>query len=111
MRISNKEREKMVDCATIYGLKGGILYRVNDGKRYAAPGSTGYRWLESEQVRDMHLEDNVDYRFYDKLLNDAVDTISKYGNYEWFVSDDPYIPDPSFMRVPEPEVEELPWAM
>ena len=93
------------------GCKGGILYRVNEGKRYAAPGSTGYRWLESEQVRDMHLEDNVDYRFYDKLLNDAVDTISKYGDYEWFVSDDPYIPDPSFMRVPEPEVEELPWAM
>ena len=93
------------------GCKGGILYRVNEGKRYAAPGSTGYRWLESEQVRDMHLEDNVDYRFYDKLLNDAVDTISKYGDYEWFVSDDPYIPAPSFMRVPEPEVEELPWAM
>ena len=93
------------------GCKGGILYRVNEGKRYAAPGSTGYRWLESEQVRDMHLEDNVDYRFYDKLLNDAVDTISKYGDYEWFVSDDPYIPDPSFMRVPEPEVEELPWAL
>lgn len=93
------------------GRKGGVLYRVNEGKRYAAPGSTGYRWLESEQVRDMHLEDNVDYRFYDKLLNDAVDTISKYGDYEWFVSDDPYIPDPSFMRVPEPEVEELPWAL
>ena len=93
------------------GCKGGILYRVSEGKKYAAAGSTGYRWLESEQVRDMHLEDNVDYGFYNKLLNDAVETISKYGDYEWFVSDDPYIPDPSFMRVPEPEVEELPWAI
>lgn len=92
------------------GAGGGVLYRVHEGKRYAAAGSTGYRWLESDMVRDMGLEDQIDYGFYDKLLNDAVDTISKYGDYEWFVSDDPYIPDPDFMKVPEPEVEELPWA-
>ena len=29
--------------------------------------------------------------YYDKLVDDAVETISKYGDFEWFVSDDPYI--------------------
>lgn len=92
------------------GCKGGVLYRVNDGKKYAASGSTGYRWLESDMVRDMKLEDNIDYGFYDKLLNDAVETISKYGDYEWFVSDDPYISkEKDFMYIPDDAPEELPW--
>lgn len=68
---------------------GGVLYRVNDGKYYAAPGSKGYRWLESEIVSGVN-EDAIDRSYYDKLVDDAVETISKYGDFEWFVSDDPY---------------------
>lgn len=76
------------------GKNAGVLYRVNDGKNYAASGTTGFRWLESEMVRDMHMEDYVDRSFYDKLANDAIETISAVGDYEWFVSDDPYDPAP-----------------
>ena len=76
------------------GKNAGILYRVNDGKNYAASGTTGFRWLESEMVRDMHMEDCVDRSFYDKLANDAIETISAVGDYEWFVSDDSYDPAP-----------------
>ena len=76
------------------GNNAGILYRVNDGKNYAAAGTTGFRWLESEMVKEMNMEDKIDRSFYDKLINDAIDTISEYGDYEWFVSDDPYIAPP-----------------
>ena len=68
---------------------GGVLYRINDGKNYAASGSSGYRWLESEMVRNDGREDQIDKSFYQKLADDAIDEISKYGDYEWFVSDDP----------------------
>ena len=68
---------------------GGVLYRINDGKNYAASGSSGYRWLESEMVRNDGREDQIDKSFYQKLADDAIEEISKYGDYEWFVSDDP----------------------
>lgn len=99
-------------CPILPGHNGGVLYRVNDGKKYAAPGSTGYRWLESEKVRLLEKEDCIDRSFYDKLVDDAVETISTYGDFEWFVSDDPYIPKPrldDFMNIPEDAPDELPW--
>ena len=76
------------------GNNAGILYRVNDGKNYAASGTTGFRWLESEMVKELGMEDKVDRSFYDKLANDAIDAIAAVGDYEWFVSDDPYDPPP-----------------
>lgn len=85
------------------GCGGGVLYRVNDGKNYAASGSTGFRWLESESVKAANMYDDIDRSFYQRLIDDAVDTISKYGDFEWFVSDDPYIckVTPGFMNIPE----------
>ena len=78
-------------CPIKPGCCGGVLYRVNDGKNYAAPGSTGFRWLESEVVKTLGKEDCIDRSFYDKLIDDAICDISKYGDFEWFVSDDNYI--------------------
>lgn len=82
-------------CPIKSGCNGGILYRVNEGKNYAAPGSSGYRWLESKTVERLKLEPSIDRSFYDALVNDAVDVISKYCDFEWFVSDDPYTKDMS----------------
>lgn len=103
-------------CPVKPGCGGGTLYRMNEGKYNAAPGSTGYRWLESEviakkvdgtttviddttgeskEIAKLELIDGndgiIDKNFYNKLVDDAVDTISKFGDYSWFVSDDPYI--------------------
>ena len=75
------------------GNNGGVLYRVCDGKNFAAAGSTGYRWLESEMVKELEKENCIDRSFYDELANKAIEAISEYGDYEWFVSDDPYIPE------------------
>lgn len=99
------------------GKGGGVLYRVNDNKRYAAPGSTGYRWLESEMVYSLNKRKDIDLSFYDTLVDNAIETISKYGDFEWFVSDDPYIlppfvggkVEPDFMHIPDDSPEEVPF--
>lgn len=81
-------------CPIKPGCHGGILYRKNEGNYYAAPGTKGYRWLESESVRTLGLESDIDTSYYNKLVDDAVDAISFYGDFEWFVSDDPYVGPP-----------------
>ncbi len=70
---------------------GGILYRYKDGKYFSVTGTKGYRWLESEVVKNLHLEDQIDLSYYDKLVDDARESIAFFGDFEWFVSDDPYI--------------------
>lgn len=65
---------------------GGLLVREKDGKYYAAVGTKGYRWLESEMVEQLNKQDDVDMAYFEALVNDAVDNISKYGDFEWFVS-------------------------
>ena len=89
------------------GTGGGVLCREQNGKYYAAANSTGYRWLESEMLGD-DIFNLVDDSFYIKMVNDRVNDISALGDFEWFVSDDPYLGD--FMNVPEYGPEEVPFA-
>ncbi|WP_407450053.1 DUF5906 domain-containing protein [Fibrobacter sp.] len=84
-------------CPIKPGCGGKELLRESkdkDGnvKYAAATGTKGYLWLEAEGVKLLNKEDDIDRSYYDKLVNDAVDTISSYGDFEWFVSDEPYIP-------------------
>lgn len=75
-------------CPIKPGYGGGVLYRKADDKYFAATGTKGYRWLESEAVKILGKEDVIDRSYYDKLVDNAVTDISKYGDFEWFVSDD-----------------------
>lgn len=100
-------------CPIKPGKGGGVLLREQNGNYYAATGTTGYRWLESEMVLAIKNEDIIDRSYYDSLVDDAVDTISKYGDAELFMSDEPYLveePLPDFMNIPEDAPEELPWV-
>jgi hypothetical protein len=81
-------------CPIKPGCNGGELLREakdKDGNvKYAsATGAKGYRWLEAEMVKELGKEDDIDKSYYDRLVDDAVDTISQYGDFELFVSDDP----------------------
>ena len=87
-------------CPVLPGSGGGNLLREGVDKqgnlKYSAAnggsnGSKGYRWMESEMVRELGKEADVDRRYYDDLVTKAAKEISKYGDFEWFVSDDPYI--------------------
>ena len=74
----------------------------------AATGTKGYHWLEAEVVKELGLEDKIDKSYYNKLVDDAVDSISKYGDFEWFTSNEPYI-SPDFINRPETDVVVLPF--
>ena len=102
--ISNEELVKKIEAGHDYhfigkvgqfcpikeGNGGGILLRGQNDKYYAATGTKGYRWKESEMVRTLGGESTIDRSYYDKLVDEAVETISQYGDFEWFVSDDKY---------------------
>lgn len=81
-------------CPIIPGKGGALLLReaglTDTGERkYASvTGAKDYRWLESEAVYSLHMEDDIDKAYFDKEVNEAVDEISKYGDFEWFAADD-----------------------
>lgn len=82
------------------GCGGGILLRQNTDKfgniKYdSAGGADGYRWMESEAIRGTDMEKNVDMTFYTSQVDAAIEEIAKYGDVEWFISDDPYVAEAS----------------
>lgn len=79
-------------CPIKPGCGGGLLMREKDGKYYSATGAKGYRWLEAEIVSSLGRTDDIDEGHFKEMADAAIDTIKKYGDYEWFVSDAPYIP-------------------
>lgn len=102
-------------CPIKSGCGGAVLYRKQGNKYDAATGSKGYRWLESAMVKELNKEGDIDKGYYQKLVDEAVESISQYGDFEWFVSDDPYVPAepkvnmPDFMNIPEDAPEEIPF--
>ena len=102
-------------CPIKPGCGGGILLREakdKDGnvKYDSATGADGYRWLESETVKTLNKESQIDRSYYNKLVDDAIDAIAEQGDYQWFVSNDPYFPPPYFNGSPlyHPSAEENP---
>jgi hypothetical protein len=73
-------------CPVGAGVGGGILYREKDGKYYSVTGTKGYRWMESETLRQRSWEHCIDKSYYMKMVDEAVKTISTYGDFEWFIS-------------------------
>lgn len=75
----------------ISGAGGGQLMRakLDDDENVigysAVEGTKGYRWFESEQIRTLGTYDIVDRSYYTKLVDAAIDTISKFGDAEWFI--------------------------
>ena len=72
-------------CPIKPGANGGVLLREKEGKYYAATGSKGYRWLEAEMVKSLRKEDDIDRSYYVAQVDDAVKTLSKYGDFEEFI--------------------------
>lgn len=72
-------------CPMVEGINAGILYRCQDDKYYAVTGTKGYRWMESEVVKKNNLVDKINIEYYQKLVDDAIDSINEYGDIEEFV--------------------------
>lgn len=73
-------------CPIKAGCGGGLLMReTKDGGYSFATGSKGFRWLESEMVKQLAKEDDIDHSYYSRLVDEAVKSISLYGDVEWFM--------------------------
>ncbi len=71
-------------------LKGGTLLRQEENGKFSAPsGSKGYLWLESEMVKTLGREEDIDRSYYERLAEKAKEEISRYGDFEWFTSEEP----------------------
>ena len=63
-------------------IKDGSLLLRYDGEKFAYPaGSKGYRWIESSDYKD----EEIDIRYYQSQVTDAIDSISQFGDYYSFV--------------------------
>lgn len=107
-------------CPMKGGIGGGLLLREiakdhRKDNRFASVtgtksknGKRVYRWMEAEMVKTLGLEDQIDRSYYNELVDEAIDTISQYGDFERFVSDEP-MEDMSWMNVPKTDKEEVPF--
>jgi len=74
-------------CPILIGKGGGQLLREKDGKFYSANGATGYYWMESDIVKTLGKEKDIDVSYFKKLVDKALSDISKFGDVEWFIAD------------------------
>ena len=99
-------------CPIIPGAGGALLLREagvkpNGEMKYdSVTGAKDYRWLESEMVYQLHMEESIDKTYFNKEVDDAVKEISKYGDFEWFASDDSGMPPWQKPDIPWGDVQE-----
>ena len=68
------------------GTGGGTLLRGKDGQYHAAGGTKGFEWREAVAVRQLGLEDTIDLEYYRRLVDAAIESISRFGDVEQFRS-------------------------
>ena len=73
-------------CPIIRGAGGGELMRKSGDKYSSATGTKGFRWLESQVVKTLGMEDKIDKEYYRRLCDAAIENISKYGDFDEFVN-------------------------
>lgn len=107
-------------CPVKPGAGGGVLLRKTGDNKFAAATGTKkpykvaagepdvYYWMESEMVQTLGIEDQIDLGYYRYLVDEAIEAISQYGNFEWFASDE-VAPNMSWMNIPETDTEEVPF--
>ena len=96
-------------CPIKPGKGGGELVVNRDEKYVSAAGAKGFRWLESETVQNGEGEDFIDRSYYNELVDAAVEEISKYGDFEQFVSEDPIEDVPPWESPDEPFNDKTPF--
>ena len=84
---------------------GGILVVKRDSGKYdSVNGTSGYRWLESNSLKELNKEKDIDIRYFDDLAQKAIAAIEQFGSYERFV-------DLSKPYEPEPKQDDTPWTI
>ena len=77
-------------CPVKPGLGGALLVREavdKEGKiKYdSVTGTKGYRWSDAESIKELNKIEAIDRTYYQALVDEAVVSISKYGDAEAFM--------------------------
>ena len=64
---------------------GKELICINGDKTSAVTGTKGYLWRESEEVKNLKMEDCIDMSYFDHILDEARDSLVAYGPVEDFL--------------------------
>lgn len=68
------------------GCNAAQLMVFRNQKYDAVTDTKDTRWMESDIVKEMHLEDKINKDYYRKKCDEAIDDISKYGDFDEFVN-------------------------
>lgn len=92
------------------GLGGGLLMRKEtDGSYSYATGAKGYRWMESESLQPIKdWKRYIDIRYFAGLVDVAIDTINKYGDFTIFVQGEDGVVNPD-EKITDYNIE--PWIL
>lgn len=93
------------------GLGGGLLVRSDsDSKGYSyATGAKGYRWIESETLKDNpNWKKYIDIRYFRGLADTAIETIGEFGDFEMFAKGEEGVILPEDRLV---EFDDRPWDL
>jgi hypothetical protein len=68
---------------------GGILWRVDNDKKYHVSGTKGYMWIDREMAQNLHDlgELHVDMEYFETLARKAVEAIEEFIPFDEFVGD------------------------
>lgn len=92
------------------GIGGGELQVLRDDKYSYPGGCTGWRWLETEYFKIAHQADDINPKYYAKLIDDTMNALNEFGDAYRFINDLDYDPKlDKLISVPEGVDEELPW--
>lgn len=93
-------------CPMIPGAGGGELLRQGikadsgEVKYDSVSGSKGYRWMESEMVKVLGKENQIDITYYNKLVDAAKEALEQYCDFEWLING---------IERPEDDITRPPW--
>lgn len=73
-------------CPIQKGKGGGELVSERGEKYNAVTGTKGYRWLESEVVKNENKINNIDFSYFTSKVDDIVLKIKQYEHYEEFLN-------------------------
>lgn len=72
-------------CPIRGGYEGAELVCLNEQGSYVSPsGTKDVRWLEADYVKSHHMEDKIDYEYFEQMARDAINDIYKFGGDESF---------------------------
>ena len=73
-------------CPILPGCGGGELYSLRgENSYYSVQGTKDYRFLESEVVKNLGKEKDINEAYFLELANDAIKHIEEFGNYNEFI--------------------------